>query len=111
MTPALTIAVLAGVGVKPKFSSLDSRILPITTAFVSGVERDLASGLFERASRCRHNCFVIMQRLFDSRNAAKQRSAAAGNNAFFDCRASGVHGVLSASFLSFSSVSVAAPTR
>ncbi len=37
--------------------------------------------------------------LFESRDAANQRHAAAGNDAFLDCRAGGVHGVFDASLL------------
>src|SRR5712672_216360 len=71
------------------------------SAFGSGVVRNLASRLFESALHdADANRFVIMQlELLDRSEATEQRGAAAGNDAFFDRCASGVHGVLNASFL------------
>src|SRR5712672_2208436 len=70
-------------------------------AFCSGVLRNLASRLFESSLHdADANRFVIMQlELLDGSEATEQRRAAAGNDAFFDRCASGVHGVLNASFL------------
>src|SRR5882762_2490466 len=70
-------------------------------AFGSGVVRNLASRLFESALHdADANCFVIMQlELLDGSEATEEGSAAAGNDAFFNRSASGVHGVLNASFL------------
>src|SRR5712692_8608801 len=68
-------------------------------AFGSGVECDLASRLFESALHDTDaDSFVIVQlELLDGGDAAQQRGAAAGDDAFLNGRTSGVHGVLNAS--------------
>src|SRR5262249_17261864 len=70
-------------------------------AFVAGVVCDLASRLFQSALHDTDaNGFVIVQLdLVDSREAAQKSSAAAGNDAFFNRSACGVHGVFDASLL------------
>src|SRR6185369_6365599 len=71
------------------------------SAFKAGVVRDLASGLFESALHdAGANRLIIVQlELLDRREGANQGRAAAGNDALFDCRASGVHRILNASLL------------
>src|SRR6202161_1500334 len=96
------VTILAGVGVEAEvvvFRFADAA--NHHSAFVSGVVNDLAHGLFESALHdVDANGFVIVQlELFECRDAATQRSAAAGNNAFLDSRACGVHGVLHTSLL------------
>ena len=73
----------------------------IDGAFLSGVESDLPHRLFESALHdVDADGFVILQlELFESGDAANQSHAAAGNDAFLDRRACGVHGVLDASLL------------
>src|SRR5208282_3050050 len=71
------------------------------SAFLSGVECDLPHGLFESAL---HDVdargFIAFElQLVENRNAADQSHAAAGNDAFLDCRARCVHGVFDASLL------------
>src|SRR5580704_13116117 len=96
------VTVLAGVGVEAevvvfRFANAANH----HRAFVSGVVNDLTHGLFESALHdVDANGFVIVQlELFERRDAANQRYAAAGNNAFLDRRACGVHGVLNTSLL------------
>src|SRR5438093_1437584 len=77
------IAVLASVGVEAEVFILGvADFADHHSAFVSGVESDLAGGLFESALHdADAYCFVIMQlKLFDCRDATKQSGAAAGNN-------------------------------
>ena len=103
MTPALTMSPYSPVSaLKPKLSSLDSRMRPTHhSAFVAGVQGDLTHRLFERAlDDVDADGFVVMQlELVEQRDAADQSHAAAGNDAFLDCRACGVHGVFDASLL------------
>ena len=70
-------------------------------AFLSGVLGDLAHGLFEGALHdVDADGFVIFElELVERGDAAKQRHAAAGNDAFLHGRAGGVHGVFDASLL------------
>src|SRR5258705_7807228 len=70
-------------------------------AFEAGVEGDLTAGLFERPLHDAYtDRFVVVQlQLVDCVQAAQQRRAAAGNDAFLDSRAGCVHGVLNASLL------------
>jgi len=94
------VAVLAVSALKPKFSSLESRILPITTApSWPALESDLAGGLFESAP---HDAAPTASsswslRLFDDRDATEQapslrrgqflpRSCAGGMHSVFDTR-------------------------
>ena len=103
MTPILTMSPYSpDSALKPKLSSLDSRTLADHhRAFEAGVVGDLAQGLFERAlDDVDADGFVAFGlELLERRDAAQQRHAAAGNDAFLDCRAGGVHGVFDASLL------------
>src|SRR3984957_3662380 len=69
------------------------------SAFSSGVVRDLAGWLFKSAPHdADANSFVILElQLVDRRDAAQQRGASAGNNAFLDGCAGRVHGIFDAS--------------
>src|SRR5260370_31628958 len=71
------------------------------SAFVTGVQRDLASRLFESALHdADADSFVIVElELLDGSEAAQKRSAAAGDDAFLNRCAGGVHSVLDASLL------------
>src|SRR5580704_2454618 len=91
------VAVLAGIRVEAevfvlRFADLSDH----DSAFVSGVERDLAGRLFEGALYdAEADSFVIMELdLLESGEAAEQRRAAAGNDTFLDSCARSVHGVL-----------------
>src|SRR6267143_953244 len=70
-------------------------------AFEAGVEGDLTARLFERAlyDANTHRFVVVQLQLVDCVQAAQQRRAAAGNDAFLDSRAGCVHGVLNTSLL------------
>src|SRR5580704_13358345 len=96
------VTVLAGVGVEAEVVVF--RIANAAydhSAFTAGVVNDLTHGLFESALHdVDANGFVIVQlELFQCRDAANQRYAAAGNDTFLDSRACGVHGVLNTSLL------------
>src|SRR5579862_4668606 len=69
--------------------------------FGACVQGDLTQGFFERALDDVHadGFFAVDFELVKHRDAADQRYAAAGDDAFLDCRACGVHGVLDASLL------------
>src|SRR5260370_1865009 len=70
-------------------------------AFKAGVVRDLPSGLFQSAANdaYAHELIALSLDLLKSRERAEQRSAAAGNDTFFNGRTGGVHGVLDTSLL------------
>src|SRR5580704_5695786 len=96
------VTILAGIGVEAEvvvFRFADAA--NHHSAFTAGVVNDLAHGLFESALHdVDADGFVIVQlELFESGDAANQRYAAAGNDAFLDSRACGVHGVLNTSLL------------
>src|ERR1700704_6604855 len=95
------VAVLAGFRVETEVLFL--RLADLTdhhSAFSSGVVRDLASWLFESAPHdADANTFVILKlQLIDRRDAAQQRRASAGNNAFLDGCAGCMHGIFNATF-------------
>src|SRR5712692_5336068 len=90
------VAVLAGLGIEAEVFVLGfANPADHNGAFMAGVEGELAGRLFEGTLHdADANGFVIMQvELLDGRDAAEQRRAAAGDNAFLDSRAGGVHGV------------------
>ena len=96
------VAVFAGVRIEPKVLFLGfADFADHHSAFGTGVVGDLAGGLFKRALHdARANGFVIVQlELLNGIEAADERRAAAGNDAFLNGCASGVHCVLDASFL------------
>src|SRR6266404_1569375 len=68
---------------------------------VASVEGNLTYGFFEGALHDVHpRGFIIMElQLIKCRNTAKQGHTAAGNDAFLNCSARGMHGVLDASLL------------
>src|SRR5712664_4043429 len=70
-------------------------------AFVPGVLGDLAQRFFERTLYDVHpDGFIVVEfELLQGRQAAQKSSTAAGDNAFLNCCAGGVHGVFHASFL------------
>ena len=70
-------------------------------AFVPRVLGDLARGLFQGSLHdVDADRFIVLKlELFERRDAAQQSDAAAGNNAFLDRCAGGVHGVFDASLL------------
>ena len=73
------------------------------SALFAGVRDDHAQRLFDRAAddRCT-DLLVALERLdelLDSRGAANERDAAAGDDAFLDSRAGGVHRILDTSLL------------
>jgi len=79
MTPIFTMSPYSPVSaLKPKFSSLESRTLPITNgAFVAGVESNLAGRLFESAAHdaCTNGFVIVEPELLDRGDAAEQRRA------------------------------------
>src|SRR6266852_2225649 len=90
------VPVLAGLGIEAEVFVLGfANPADHNGAFMAGVEGELAGRLFEGALHdADANGFVIMQlELLDGRDAAEQRRAAAGDDAFLDSRAGGVHGV------------------
>src|SRR5215469_14216202 len=96
------VAVFAGVRIEAEVFLLGfADLADHHSAFGTGVVGDLAGGLFKRALHdARANGFVIVQlELLNGIEAADERRAAAGNDAFLNGCASGVHCVLDASFL------------
>src|SRR6202521_3548397 len=96
------VAVLAGMGVKVQAFVLGiADLADHNGAFMAGVEGNLAGRLFKGALHdADTNGFVIMQlQLLDCGDAAEQRRAAAGDNAFLDSRAGGVHSIFDTSLL------------
>ncbi len=73
------------------------------SAFFAGIGDDLTQWLFEGAAHdLRADLLVAFERLdegVDRRNGANQGHAAAGDDAFLDCRAGCVQSVLNASLL------------
>ena len=73
------------------------------SALFAGIGDDLTQWLFERAAHdLRADLLVAFERLdegVDRRNGANQSHAAAGDDAFLDCRAGCVQSVLNASLL------------
>src|SRR5258706_7966975 len=70
-------------------------------AFFARVQGNLPQGFLERALDDVHanGLFLIELELVEHRHAADQCYSTAGDDAFLDCRACGVHGVLDASLL------------
>jgi hypothetical protein len=106
------VFVFARLGVVADIALLGADVLHDRGAFVAGVGGQLTQGLFEGA---RTMIRIPMARrlrgsVFNGVLAAQQRHTAAGDDAFFDGRAGGVQRVFDAGFLSFISISVAAPT-
>jgi len=88
---------------KPKFSSLESRILRSQRRLHGRVESDLAGGLFESAPHdaCTNGFIIVELELFDDRDATEQRRASAGDNSFLDSCAGGMHSVFDTRLLFF----------
>src|SRR5260370_4517356 len=96
------VAIVAGVRVEAVVFILRlADLADYHSAFVTSVQRDLASRLFESALHdANADSFVIMQlELLDGRKAVQKGSDAAGDDAFLNWCAGGVHSVLDASLL------------
>src|SRR6266480_4694220 len=90
------VAVLAGLGVEAEVFFLGvADLADHNGACMAGVESDLAGGLFESASHdaCTNGFVIVELELFDDRDATEQRRASAGDNAFLDSCAGGMHSV------------------
>src|SRR5216684_2226057 len=96
------VAVLAGLGVEAEVFFLGvADLADHNGAFVAGVESDLSGRLFESTPHdaCANGFVIVELKLLDDRDAAEQCRAAAGDNAFLDSRAGGVHSVFDTGLL------------
>src|SRR5215469_1501711 len=96
------VAVFAGVRIEAEVFLLGfADLADHHSAFGTGVVSDLAGWLFERAlhDACANGFVIVELELLNCVEAADEGCAAAGDDAFLNGCASGVHGVLDASFL------------